>query len=233
MTDDETRARAVVIVMQVFGTAHREEEWAHESAEAVVADLDAAGLLVAPAAQPAPFTDLTARLAAADAGWGLASGDGPSNPDYIRFLAAQVDAFEDHASPAAPAEQRRWTEGAPQPADNPAVQDGRGRVWVHDEGPWWTARDSNAHPVLQWAMLARVGITEVPSISDVAAPADDEAADRPVALSDALKAEADRIADEAYVIWRNTPNRDAYVDTSIRDAARRAALAALREGKQQ
>ena len=66
--------------------------------------LAAAGLLAAPAAQPAPFTDLTARLAAADAGWGLASGDGPSNPDYIRFLAQQVDAFEGVASPAAPAD---------------------------------------------------------------------------------------------------------------------------------
>lgn len=148
----------------------------------------AAGLLAAPAAQPAPFTDLTARLAAADAGWGLASGDGPSNPDYIRFLAQQFDAFEDHASPAAPAELRRWTEGAPQPADNPAVQDGRGRVWVHDEGPWWTAIDSNAHPVLQWAMLARVGITEVPSISDVAAPADDEPLKRLERKLDTLRA---------------------------------------------
>lgn len=51
MADDETRARAVVIVMQVFGAAHREEEWAHDSAEAVVADLDDAGLLAAPADQ--------------------------------------------------------------------------------------------------------------------------------------------------------------------------------------
>jgi hypothetical protein len=60
-----------------------------------------------------PFIDLTARLAAADAGWGLASGDGPSNPDYIRWLAAQVEAFEGHTSPAAPADdeaaaQKGW-----------------------------------------------------------------------------------------------------------------------------
>ena len=48
--DDEVRARAVAIVLQMVGAAHRGEEWAHESVEAVVADLDAAGLLVGAAA---------------------------------------------------------------------------------------------------------------------------------------------------------------------------------------
>jgi hypothetical protein len=50
VTENETRA--VLIVMQVFGVAHRDEEWAHESAEAVVADLAAAGLLAEPPSKP-------------------------------------------------------------------------------------------------------------------------------------------------------------------------------------
>jgi hypothetical protein len=74
------------------------EPWRHVARIALAQRIPAA-----PAARPAPFTDLTARLAAADAGWCLTYGDERADPAYIRWLARQVDAFEDHASPAVPA----------------------------------------------------------------------------------------------------------------------------------
>lgn len=50
------------------------------------------------------FADLTARLAAADAGWCLTYGHERADPAYIRWLARHIDAFADHASLAAPAD---------------------------------------------------------------------------------------------------------------------------------
>lgn len=56
------------------------------------------------------FADLTARLAAADAGWCLTYGHERADPAYIRWLARHIDAFEDHASPAAPADDAATVE---------------------------------------------------------------------------------------------------------------------------
>lgn len=56
------------------------------------------------------FSDLTARLAAADQAWAENHDCPPAYPHYIRWLARQVDAFEDHASPAAPADDEAKVE---------------------------------------------------------------------------------------------------------------------------
>lgn len=68
------------------------------------------------------FSDLTARLAAADQAWAEKHDCPPAYPHYIRWLAKQVDAFADLASPAAPADDEALSargDTAPQVSSGP------------------------------------------------------------------------------------------------------------------
>lgn len=145
---------------------------------------DAAGLPAAPAPPTDVIEEAAAILAArhSDRAWGDLS---THRQEYYRQDARALATAGHLAAPQPPdipgPERDRLCQEAKELGLAEAYLDGAARKRRSGRrescGPSTIgARDSDAHPVLQWAMLARVGVTEVLSTSDVAAPADDEAA---------------------------------------------------------